>query len=97
MDDLTAERLAANERRFREINERMREDLRGLTDDTELIPFVCECSALSCREGVALRLGEYEAVRADERHFAVVHGHDLPAVERIVGRTDRYLVVAKLP
>src|SRR3712207_7921589 len=38
---------------------------------------------------------EYERLRADARHFAVVAGHDIPSAEYVVERTDRYHVVEK--
>ena len=43
-----------------------------------------------------MSLGEYEAVRSEPSHFAVAPGHEEPTVERVVGRTDRYLVVEKV-
>jgi len=34
-------------------------------------------------------------VRSDARHFVVVGDHVVPDLERVVGETDRYVVVAK--
>ena len=42
-----------------------------------------------------LTRAEYEAVRSNPRTFAVLEGHELPEVEDVVGRTERYLVVEK--
>lgn len=39
---------------------------------------------------------EYEHLRRIPTHFAVLEGHELPAVERVVEKNDRYLVVEKL-
>jgi hypothetical protein len=39
--------------------------------------------------------GKYEAVRANPRRFAIVPGHEIPEVEDVVARNDRYIVVAK--
>jgi hypothetical protein len=44
---------------------------------------------------VSLTLAEYEAVRSDGTHFAVVTGHILPDVERVIASNRRYAVVAK--
>ena len=96
MDAATAERLVANEHRFREVNERLEEGVRPLIEAGELVPFVCECSSVACRDSVELGLDEYRALRATDARFAVVDGHELPAIERVVQRQDRYLVVEKL-
>ena len=36
-------RIAENESRFREINERLEADLRKIPDDGEAAEFICEC------------------------------------------------------
>ena len=50
----------------------------------------------SCIERVSLTLAEYDEVRAQVDHFLVLPGHDDPVIERVVRRTDRYLVVDKV-
>lgn len=94
--DPTAAHLAANEHRFREVNERLVADLQPVVGDEEPIAFVCECSATTCRETIELILPEYRALRGVEHHFAVVDGHEIPEIEMIVERRDRYSVVQKL-
>jgi hypothetical protein len=95
MADARAERIAENEARFREINERLRGDLQPVTDDAETVRFVCECGNASCREGVALPLSEYRAVRLHPRRFAVVTGHEILDVETVVERHDGWLMIEK--
>jgi hypothetical protein len=95
MADARAERIAENEAQFRDINERLRSDLQTLTNESESLRFVCECGNASCREGVPLSLEEYQAVRADPMHFAVVPGHEIPDVESVVTRHERYFVIEK--
>jgi 5-bromo-4-chloroindolyl phosphate hydrolysis protein len=51
--------------------------------------------ALRAEMDLAIRLAEYESVRADPRRFAVAAGHVMTDVEEVVARTDRYVVVAK--
>lgn len=97
MDAPTAERLSANERRFREVNERLEGDVRAVTGEQERVGFVCECSMSACRDTVSLTLVEYRDLRAFEKRFAVVPGHETPAIEWVVAREDRYFVVEKLP
>jgi hypothetical protein len=85
------QRAAMNEATFRKVNEGMRtaEDAAGL------LTFVCECGRLGCDQLIQLRRDEYETVRANPRRFAILDGHEIPEVETIVERHDRYLVVEK--
>jgi hypothetical protein len=39
---------------------------------------------------------EYEDVRTDGNRFAVLPGHEVPDVEKVVQVAERYLIVAKL-
>jgi hypothetical protein len=41
-------------------------------------------------------LDEFERVHSDTRTFSIMPGHEHEAIERVVGRTDRYAVVEKL-
>jgi hypothetical protein len=95
MADARVQRIAENEVRFRDINERLRSDLQTVTSESEPLRFVCECGNASCREGVPLSLEEYQAVRADPMHFAVVPGHEIPDVESVVARHERYFTIEK--
>ena len=90
-----AQRIADNEGRFREVNDRLVRGLRELVSDDERVDFVCECGDLACRAGVALDLAEYERVRSDSRTFAVVPGHHIPDIEDVVENNDRFWVVEK--
>ena len=95
--DPRARRIADNEARFREINERLRADLRALPDDDEPVDFVCECGRADCSEFVRLTVREYEAVRAGSLDFAVRPGHQAPDVEDVVDINERYARVRKHP
>jgi hypothetical protein len=95
MADARAERIAENEARFRDINERLRGDLQPVTGETEPVRFVCECGNASCREGVGVPLREYRAVRLNPLRFAVVPGHEIPDLETVVERHGAYVVVEK--
>ena len=89
-------RIAENETRFREINDRLEADVRrmapGEDDATE---FVCECGQLECTLTISLTLDEYRHVRDDPMLFAVLPGHEIPDTEDVLARTDRYCVVRK--
>jgi hypothetical protein len=100
MDQATKDRIAQNEAFFREINERVQELERERQDDTDARvrwEFLCECGRATCAEPVKMTRAEYEAARADPVRFAVLPGHENPEVERVVERTDRFLVVEKVP
>ncbi len=85
------QRVAMNEATFRKVNEGMK-DGQG---DSGLLSFVCECGRLHCTRIIQLSHEEYEAIRASSRRFAIVDGHELPEVEEVVERHDRYIVVEK--
>ena len=91
------ERLAGNEALFREVNERVAEVAEQLEalPTAESFKFTCECGNATCTEEIAMTLEEYEALRAVPNHFAVVDGHVLPEIERVVERKPSYLVVEK--
>jgi hypothetical protein len=91
MDAEGRQRVAMNEATFRKVNEGMETG----QDPTGLLTFVCECGRLGCNRLMELTRAEYEDVRSDPRSFAIVDGHEIPEVEDIVARTDRYVVVMK--
>lgn len=95
MADARAERIAENEARFRDINERLRGDLEPLTGEAEPLRFVCECGNASCRDAIAIPVGEYRAVRAHPLHFAVAPGHEIPDLETVIERHGAYFVIEK--
>jgi len=79
---------------FRELNERI-EELAGSFDLLEALPIVCECGSTSCDDRIEMTVSEYEKLRSDPTHFAVMSGHDIPHVERVVEENERYVVVEK--
>jgi hypothetical protein len=91
MEAAGKQRIAMNEATFRRVNEGMEA---GQGPDG-LLTFVCECGRLGCNKLIQLTRDEYENVRAGPRQFAIVDGHEIPEVERIVHRTDRFIVVEK--
>jgi hypothetical protein len=91
MDAEGKQRVAMNEATFRKVNEAMEAD-QGAGG---LQTFFCECGRLGCNKLIELTRPEYEAVRANPRTFAVLEGHEIPDVEDVVGRNERYLVVEK--
>jgi hypothetical protein len=90
-------RVSMNETLFRDVNERVRELEEGFGSPGGPLYFVCECGDAECTERMVLTKEEYESVRARGNRFVVVRGHQVPAVELVVGETDRFLVVEKHP
>jgi hypothetical protein len=88
---LREERIGRNEALFREVNERIRE----ITTYDNDVEFLCECGDEGCRQSIRMTLGEYEGLRADPTHFAVVPGHDIEDVEEVIFSNDRFAVVEK--
>jgi hypothetical protein len=98
MDD-RQKRRAANEALLREVNERIHEvgERLQVLPDRELLDFRCECGRLTCESSVSLMQAEYEQLRSDNDRFAVVPGHEDEEIERVMERTERYVVVDKRP
>ena len=93
------ERRARNEIAFREVNERIEEISRELTDRERpavRLELVCECSRKDCTETLEATVAEYESVRTNPRHFLVLPGHEHAETAPVVERTSRFLVVEKL-
>jgi hypothetical protein len=90
-------RIVLNESLFREVNERVRGLNETFASVTDVMEVVCECGATSCIDRFAIAPHEYEALRSNPDHFAIVPGHEIADVERIVDRCGHYDVVEKLP
>ena len=88
------QRVARNEALFREVNERIKDVSEEVQPPAET-DFVCECGDAECTQPMPLTLREYEEVRRDATHFAVLPGHVVPGVEVVVASNDRFAVVAK--
>jgi hypothetical protein len=92
-------RQAQNESLFREVNERIAE----LGEKAEaslpdgMVDFLCECGAEGgCGQRVRVPLDAYERVRSQDDRFVVRPGHETPALEHVVERTNTYVVVDKI-
>jgi hypothetical protein len=91
MDSSGKQRVAMNEATFRKVNEGME----ASQSPDGLLTFMCECGRLGCNKLIQLTRAEYEAVRASPHTFAAKDGHEIPEVERVVSRNERYIVVEK--
>lgn len=92
-----ADRNAANQNVFREVNERVVEAHRAMDvserDSESLLEVFCECGRGFCTERLELSRAEYERVRAEATHFVLAPSHETTLVETVIERTDRYVIV----
>jgi hypothetical protein len=88
-------RIGLNEAVFREANERIEELNQTFATLTDELVLVCECGYADCTEKISMSAAEYEELRADSAHFAIVHGHELRDVEHVVDEREGYDVVRK--
>jgi len=91
-----AERIARNEAAYRDVNEAIKAGRRDHEGDAPRA-FRCECGMLGCNLLVELTVAEYEAVRADSRRFFMRDGHEIPDVETVSERHERFIVAEKRP
>lgn len=94
MDQDRTERLAWNEALFRKVNELTELERMRHQDDRSSI--ICECSRLTCQMPLRVSLKEYQAVRKHPARFIIFPGHEVLAIEAVVGGDpSRYIVVEK--
>jgi len=75
---------------FRAINDRIRELKDAPTGECA---FICECEDEACMHVLRMTIPEYDAAREDPAQHAVLPGHQRPAVQDVVLRRDRFVVV----
>ena len=93
--DERVRRIEANEKVFREINERVRKISDTFGAGESELEILCECGDRSCTDTLELPLSEYKAVRADEQLFVVKPGHELEFAEHVVEEREGYVIVRK--
>jgi hypothetical protein len=89
-----SQRVRENEETFSKANEQIRASAEHYDFD-EPVPFLCECSEITCTESVRLSLTNYREARARAEAFILLPGHDDPHVERIVADGAGYVLVEK--
>jgi hypothetical protein len=85
-------RVADNEQRFRVFNDQVRQ-VRAELDTTST--FACDAATPAAPPGSTSPRTSTPTIRTNLRWFAVLPGHDTPDLERVLGRTSRYLLVQK--
>jgi hypothetical protein len=88
-------RVGKNQALFRDVNELVSAINKAHDLWLTLSDWICECADGTCIERMELSPEQYERVRKNPNHFAVVPGeeHVVPGVERIVEQHERYWVI----
>src|SRR5262249_18547984 len=94
MNEAADRRKAENEVIFRDANERIRDARVELDEIVGRTPFLCECSAIDCREVVLLDLADYEFARAAPARFLLVPSHLSTPVD-VLREGNGYAIVEK--
>jgi hypothetical protein len=105
--DERLERKARNEALIREVNERIEQvdkaaEEANVGPEAPFFEFLCECGGdgagdIGCEQHVQLTIPEYEKIRSQNDRFAVFPGHEKEALEWVVARNERFVVVDKRP
>jgi hypothetical protein len=93
-DGQASSRVRENEETFAKANEQIRVSAERYDFDQE-VPFLCECSEVTCTESVRLSLATYREARDGGGAFILLPRHVDPRVERIVAHGDGYVLVEK--
>jgi hypothetical protein len=88
-------RRAENQKLFRLGNERLLAAVQARTPDTDRVPFLCECADAFCDGRVELRIGDWEGVTRQPRHYIMLSGHPRSENDQVVGGVEGYDVVCK--
>jgi hypothetical protein len=87
------QRIAANEARFRDLNERIARNEESRTDELEII---CECGDPDCVERLNVTPGEYERARSESTLFLAKPGHLKAEGEQIVADHPDHQLIRKI-
>ena len=89
-------RIAENESRFRELNERLETVQASLGTENGGIEVLCECGDRDCTDRITLSLADYERVRDDPTAFLVKPGHQNAAgPEHVLEQHPDFTIVRK--
>ena len=96
----SARRLVENEEIAEALNRHLEERIDEVrTEDDEdrdaPVMFFCECSDLDCRGRISMTPARFHEIHRAPDRYVVLHGHEVEAVETIVGETADYAIVRK--
>ena len=93
--DRRAREVGRRQSLFRDVNEQI-DRLAERFDLLDEVPIICECGSTGCNEQIVLTQAEYETLRRNPTHFAILPGHDIPDVERVIEERECYVIVEKV-
>jgi hypothetical protein len=89
--DARHERVARNEAMYRAVNREIEQE----SDPQDRLDVLCECGQDDCSATIDLTTAELDEAHRQRDRFVVAPGHEDEQIERVVTRTERYLVVDK--
>lgn len=97
-EDETGPRAGRREANLRLLNERIVDATARLAGDAGpgRLRIACECANDDCRSTIDVDADTFAELRESRTRFAVVEGHVLADVERVVGHDDGWAVVEKV-
>ena len=94
--DARHERVARNEAMYRSVNREIEHASEQLGDGPDdRLDVLCECGEDGCSATLDLSIAEYDEAHRERDRFVVAPGHEDEQIERVVTRSDRYVVVDK--
>jgi hypothetical protein len=93
-------RNADNQKRYREVNERVTEANADFDLPAEggrrIVEVLCECGDASCADRVEITRVTYERIRSDPETFVLTRAHDQGLVEVVIERTPGYVIARNI-
>lgn len=96
MDAEQQRRVAANEARFRDANERTKKAADDFQREDTPYAMMCECALTECLDMIQISRDGYAKVRSHPAWFMVRPEHVLQASEEPVEQHEEYWIVEKL-
>jgi hypothetical protein len=88
--------MSKNEAMYRSVNREIERASEEIGDGPrDRIEVLCECGDDGCSQTLDLTVAEYDEAHRQRDRFVVMPGHEDDEIERVVTRTERYLVVDK--
>jgi hypothetical protein len=81
--------------RFRRANESFHDAVQGRVQESQRVPFLCECADDDCFGTVNVLPSEWEAVAAKPNHFLMEAGHQHSEGQEVVGSLREYEIAHK--
>lgn len=81
---------------YRSVNREIEHAAKQLGDGpSDELQLICECGQPDCTATLTLTIASYDDIHRQRDRFAVAPGHENPDLERIVKKTDDFVVVDK--